>query len=136
MTSSTYRRSYITHFECGATASTQKELGMGFVDKFSWPPSSANYLPLHYYFWNAVKQEVYRGRRAPFKDLEELKKKNKQVWRGCSETLTLNGPLFVNRKKSPETGKMTFFEILIVVAHPLIGTKLFCCYPNFISSAV
>ena len=62
-----------------------KELGRRFVDKFSWPPSSTNCSPLGYYFLNAVKQEVYIGRRAPFKDLEELKKNIKQVLRGYSE---------------------------------------------------
>ena len=40
--------------------------------------SSPDYLPLDYYFWNAVKQEVYSGRRVPFKDLEELKKISKR----------------------------------------------------------
>ena len=54
----------------------------------------------------------------------------------CSRALTLSWPLFVNRKKSPEAGKMFFFEIFFVVAHILIETKLFCFYQIFISSAV
>jgi len=48
----------------------RKEFGRRFVDKFSWSPSSPNCSPLDYYFWNAVKQEVYSGGRAPFKNLE------------------------------------------------------------------
>ena len=39
--------------------------------------------------------------------------------------MTLSGPLFFNRKKSPEAGKKIFFEIFFVVAHLLIETKLF-----------
>ena len=38
--------------------------------------SSPDYLPLDYYFWNAVKQEVYSGQSVPLKDLKELKKKS------------------------------------------------------------
>ena len=54
----------------------------------------------------------------------------------CSKALTLSGPLFVNRNKSLEAKKMTFFKIFFTVAHLLIETKLFCFYQNFISSAV
>ena len=44
----------------------------------------------------------------------------------CSKALTLSGPLFINRNKSPEAKKMTFFKIFFDVAHLLIETKLFC----------
>ena len=39
--------------------------------------------------------------------------------------MTLSGPLFVNRNKSPEAKKLTFFKIFFAVAHLLIETKLF-----------
>ena len=62
----------LSHTSGVAQQHLHKELGMRFVDKFSWPPSSPDYLSLDYYFWNVVKWKVYSGRRAPFKDLEEF----------------------------------------------------------------
>ena len=64
-----------------AQAHLKEELGRRFVDKESCPPSSPDCLPPDYYFWNKVKQKLYRGRRLPFIDLKELELKIKQVWR-------------------------------------------------------
>ena len=45
--------------------------------------------------------------------------------------MTLSGPLFVNRNKSPEAKKRTFFKIFFAVAHLLIETKLFLFLSKF-----
>ena len=63
----------------------KKELGRRFVNKVSWPPNSPDLSLLDYYFWNTVKQKVYAGKRTPFKDLDELKKKIQAVWRSCCD---------------------------------------------------
>lgn len=53
-----------------------------FVKKTDWPPSSPDCNPLDFYFWDAVKAEVYRGRlNNPFENEEELKRKIKSVWK-------------------------------------------------------
>ena len=52
----------------------------GFVNKNQWPPKSPDLNPLDYYFWNAVKEKVYEGRREPFTNLAQLKRRIKYVW--------------------------------------------------------
>ena len=53
-----------------------------FVKKTDWPPSSPDCNPLDFYFWDAVKAEVYRGRlNNPFSDENELKRKIRDVWK-------------------------------------------------------
>lgn len=36
-----------------------------------------------FYFWDAVKAKVYEGRRLPFKDVGELQKRIKRVWKSA-----------------------------------------------------
>ena len=53
-----------------------------FIKKTDWPPSSPDCNPLDFYFWDAVKAEVYRGRlNKPFENEEQLKRKIKSVWK-------------------------------------------------------
>ena len=48
----------------------------------------------------------------------------------CSKALTLSGPLFVNRKKSPEAGKMTFSKCSSLL-HIYKQDETFLFLPNF-----
>jgi len=60
----------------------EERLRKRFVKKTDWPPSSPDCNPLDYYFWDAVKAEVYRGRlNNPFENEEQLKRKIKSVWK-------------------------------------------------------
>ena len=65
-----------SHTSIVAQQHLHKELGRRFVDKFSWHHHHPIARPYFYYFWNAVKQEVYSWRRAPSKNLEVLKKRS------------------------------------------------------------
>ena len=51
-----------------------------FVKGEQWPPKSPDCNVLDYYFWNKLKEEVYKGRREPFENLEQLKRRIKLVW--------------------------------------------------------
>ena len=51
-----------------------------FITKNQWPPRSPDLNVLDYYFWNAVKESVYEGRREPFKDIKQLQERVKRVW--------------------------------------------------------
>ena len=56
-------------------------LGRGrMVSKTEWPPKSLDLNVLDYYFWNKVKETVYEGRRTPFQNVQQLKRRIKQVW--------------------------------------------------------
>lgn len=56
-------------------------LGRGrMVSKTEWPPKSPDLNVLDYYFWNKVKETVYEGRRTPFENVEQLKRRIKRVW--------------------------------------------------------
>ena len=60
-------------------------LGVRFLMKSEWPPASPDTNPLDFYFWNAVKEKVYKGRMGkPFKSEKELKQKIKAVWGECA----------------------------------------------------
>ena len=60
----------------------KERLKKRFVKKTDWPPSSPDCNPLDYYFWDAVKAEVYNGRlNNPFKNEDELKRKTKATWK-------------------------------------------------------
>ena len=63
----------------------QDTLGVRFIMKNEWPPASPDTNPLDYYFWDAVKTKVYKGRMGePFKNEKELKQKIKSVWKECA----------------------------------------------------
>ena len=51
-----------------------------FINKNQWPPRSPDLNVLDYYFWNAVKEEVYRGRKEPFATIKQLKNRINLVW--------------------------------------------------------
>lgn len=56
-----------------------------FVKSDEWPPNSPDCNPLDYYFWNAVKEKVYKGRiNKPFQNVDELKKRIRKVWKECA----------------------------------------------------
>ena len=50
-----------------------------FVKGDQWPPKSPDCNILHYYFWNKLKEEVYKGRREPFENLEQLTRRRLQA---------------------------------------------------------
>ena len=52
----------------------------GFVNKKQWPPKSPDLNPLDYWFWNALIERVYEGRRTPFISIEQLKRRVRRVW--------------------------------------------------------
>ena len=91
-----------SHTSGVAQAYLKKELGRRFVDKFSWPPSSPDCSPLDYYFWDHVKQRVYAGKRTPFKDINELKRKINQVWRECCDMHVMRKALMQFRPRLKE----------------------------------
>ena len=51
----------------------KEKFGRRFIRKDQWPPNSPDCSPLDYFFWDAVKQKVYEGRRERFSNLDELK---------------------------------------------------------------
>ena len=51
-----------------------------FINKNQWPPRSPDLNVLDYYFWNAVKEEVYRGRKELFATIKQLKNRINLVW--------------------------------------------------------
>ena len=73
----------------GATSHTSnicqaklKELrGRKFAGKTEWPPKSPDCNLLDYYFWNAIQNLVYEGRREPFQNLDQLKRRIRTVWK-------------------------------------------------------
>ena len=54
--------------------------GRKFIGKDEWPPKSPDCNPLDYYFWDALKVEVYKGRSKPFDNLDQLKRRIRRVW--------------------------------------------------------
>lgn len=60
------------------------EFGLhGFVNKSQWPPKSPDLNPLDYWFWNALKEKVYEGRRTPFTSVDQLKRRVRRVWQSA-----------------------------------------------------
>ena len=56
------------------------KLGSKFIKHIKWPPSSSDWNPPDYHFWNKIKEKVYEDRFGqPFKNEDELKKKIKKV---------------------------------------------------------
>ena len=49
--------------------------------KSEWPPASPDTNPFDFYFWNAVKSNVYKG---PWKNEKELQQKIKSEWNECA----------------------------------------------------
>ena len=45
---------------------------MSFVKKDQWPPKSPDCNILDYYFWDNLSREVYKDRREPFENIEQL----------------------------------------------------------------
>ena len=65
----------------------RKVRGRRFISKTEWPPHSPDLSVLDYYFWDAVSAKVYEGRRMPFKDLKQLERRIRRVWKS-----TINMP--------------------------------------------
>ena len=66
----------------------QETLNSHFIKTHEWPPSSPDYNPLDYYFWNKVKEKVYENRRnKPFENERELKKRIESVWKDIAFSL-------------------------------------------------
>ena len=67
----------------------KENFGRRFIRKDQWPPNSPDCNPLDYFFWDAVKQKVYEGRRERFQNIDELKKRIRQVWKQSYDLDTL-----------------------------------------------
>ena len=68
----------------------KENFGRRFIRKDQWPPNSPDCNPLDYFFWNRdVKQKVYEGRRERFQNIDELKKRIRQVWKQSYDLGTL-----------------------------------------------
>ena len=66
----------------------QETLNSRFIKTHEWLPSSAEYNPLDYYFWNKVKEKVYENRlNKPFENKRELKKWIESVWKDINISL-------------------------------------------------
>ena len=64
--------------------------GWRFIRKDQWPPNSPDCNLLDYFFWDGdVKQKVYEGRRERFQNIDELKKRIRQVWKQSYDLDTL-----------------------------------------------
>ena len=81
------------HIESSVQALLKEELGGRFVSKDEWPPYSPDINPLDYWFWSAVKTNVYSGKLKPFKDVAELQQKIKRVWRSCWDLQTVRNAI-------------------------------------------
>ena len=55
--------------------------GRRFIRKDQWPPNSPDCNPLDFFFWDAIKREVYRDRQERFQSLDELKRRIQRVWK-------------------------------------------------------
>ena len=58
----------------------RKLRGRRFIGKLEWPPKSPDCNPIDDYFWDALKVEVHRGRRDPFTNIDQLKRRIRKVW--------------------------------------------------------
>ena len=66
----------------------QETINLRFIKTHEWPPSSPNCNSLDYYFWNKVKEKVYKNRlNKPFENSRELKKRIKSVWKDIAFSL-------------------------------------------------
>jgi transposase len=63
----------------------KEKLKSRYVKNTEWPPSSPDVNPLDYFFWNELKEMVYKGRHCnPFADEEELCDRILEVWDECA----------------------------------------------------
>ena len=74
---------------CSAQNFLKEKLGSKFIKHTEWPPSSPDRNPLDYYFWNKMKEKVYKDRFGqPFKSEDELKKNIKKASSEVAQDLT------------------------------------------------
>ena len=60
---------------------SKEKLDSKLIKYNEWPPSSPDYNPSDYHFWNKIKETVYKDRFGqPLKSDDELKIKIKKVW--------------------------------------------------------
>ena len=74
--------------------------------------------PLEYFFWDAVKQKVYEGWWERFQNIDELKKRIRQVWKQSYDLDTLEGNPAVSAKiESSSEGKWWPYQITYTDNH-------------------
>ena len=67
----------------------KETFGRRFIRKDQWPPNSPDCNRLDFFFWDAVKREVYEGRQGRFQSIDELKKRIRRVWKKSYDIDTL-----------------------------------------------
>ena len=78
----------------------KEEFGLhGFVNKSQWPPKSPDLNPLDYWFWNALKEKVYEGRRTPFTSVTQLKRRARRVWQSAINEVHLQKSILKFKKR-------------------------------------